>query len=71
MERSKKIKNKFNIIILKNMDKTIQEKAEFLRTKGYEIGVAEGTEDYPAHVTKKGTQLNCSVNYAYYNIEKI
>lgn len=49
---------------------TIYEKADFLKTKGYEIGVAEGTEDYPAHVTKKGTQLNCSVNYAY-NIEKI
>jgi len=49
---------------------TIYEKAEFLKTKGYEIGVAEGTEDYPAHVTKKGTQLNCSVNYAY-NIEII
>lgn len=53
------------------MNKTIEEKAEFLKRKGYEIGIAEGTEDYPAHVTKKGTQLNCSVNYAYHNIEKL
>ena len=50
------------------MELSIYQKAEFLKARGYKVGIAEGTENYPHHVTKEGTQLNCSVNYAF-NLE--
>lgn len=50
------------------MELSVYQKAEFLKTRGYKVGIADGTKNYPHHVTKEGTQLNCSVNYAY-NLE--
>ena len=50
------------------MELSIYQKAEFLKLRGYIVGIAKGTSNYPHHVTKPGTQLNCSVNYAY-NLE--
>jgi len=50
------------------MDLSVYQKAEFLKSRGYNVGTAKGTDNYPHHVTKPGTQLNSSVNYAY-NLE--
>jgi len=50
------------------MELSIYQKADFLAQRGYKIGIAQGTKNYPSNVTKSGTQLNCSVNYAY-NLE--
>ena len=50
------------------MELSVYQKSEFLKARGYKVGIAEGTENYPHHVTKEGTQLNSSVNYAF-NLE--
>ncbi len=50
------------------MELSVYQKAEFLTQRGYKVGIAKGTLNYPANVTKEGTQLNSSVNYAY-NLE--
>ena len=47
------------------MELSVFEKADFLKSLGYNVGVAKGTRNYPSNVTKEGTQLNSSVNYAY------